>query len=204
MLTLRSLVIWMLCLPLAIFLGYTLATPDDMGSFTVIAIVIGIIASPLLLKYHHPLLVLSWNMSLIIFMLPGRPPLWMPLTLVTLTIATLQYAMKPEMKFIYVPSVLWPLAALIVVVFVTLRLAGGVGLQSLGSGVYGGRRYATLILAVLGYFALTTRRIPVEKAGFTFSVFHGGATMVIGDLAGIINPSFNFCSCCSRSRTSPR
>jgi hypothetical protein len=193
MLTLRSLVIWMLCLPLAIFLGYTLATPDDMGSFTVIVIVIGTLLSPLLLKYHHPLLVLSWNMSLIIFVLPGRPPLWMPLTLVTLVIATLQYAMKPEMKFIYVPSILWPLAALVLIVLITLRLTGGTGFQVLGSGVYGGRRYATLILAILGYFALTTRRIPLEKAGFyVFLFFMGGITMVVGDLAGIISPSFNF------------
>jgi hypothetical protein len=50
-----------------------------------------------------------------------------------------------------------------------------------------------LLAAIMGYFALTGRRIPPERAVLYISLFFVGyATLAIGSLAGTISPAFNF------------
>ena len=73
----RSLVIYSLCLPLAIFLGYLLAMPLDNMSFTIVALAVFLPLVPFLLRWHHLLLFASWNTSAVLFFLTGRPHLWM-------------------------------------------------------------------------------------------------------------------------------
>src|SRR5437660_1791688 len=86
----RSLIIYSLCLPLAIFVGYLLAMPMDMGSFTIVVLVLALPLVPVLLRWHHLLLIATWNASMVLFFLPGRPNVWMLLAAVSLTISILQ------------------------------------------------------------------------------------------------------------------
>jgi len=192
-LLLRSLIIYGLCLPLAVFLGYLLASPPDLGTLIFVGVLMFILTLPMFLKWHHPWLIASWNMSAAIFFLPGRPQLWMGMTAISLTISIIQYALKRERKFIYVPSLIWPLIFLAAVTLVTAQLTGGIGLRSFGGDVYGGKRYFYILGAIAGFFAITYRSIPPQHAVLYIMLFFlGSATQAIGNLAGTIHPAFNF------------
>ena len=57
----RSLLVYGLCLPLAVFLGYLLANPLDPETVTVVAVIFFVLAIPLLLRWHHAWLIATWN-----------------------------------------------------------------------------------------------------------------------------------------------
>lgn len=135
----RSLIIYALCLPLAVILGYLLANPLDLTTFTVVTVILLTLATPALLRWHHVWLIATWNMAAVIFFLPGRPAIWTGMAAVSFGIGVLQYAIDRKIKFLHVPSVMRPLLFLTVVVLITMRLTGGIGLKSFGSATYGGK-----------------------------------------------------------------
>jgi hypothetical protein len=189
----RSLVVYGLCLPLAVFLGYLLATPLDFTSLGAIVVVFALLATPLLLRWHHTWLIATWNMSALLFFVPGKPQVWMGLAAVSLTISILQYAINRRMKFLHVPSVAWPLLLLTAVILLTARLTGGVALKIFGGDSIGGKRYFVIFAAIMGYFAIINRRIPPKRAGLYVGLFFlGSATTAIANLPGVISPSLNF------------
>src|SRR5260370_21203947 len=100
----RSLIIYAVCLPLAIFLGYLLATPDDFVSFALVTLVLVSLALPLFLRWHHPLLLLTWNMAAAAFFLPGSPSVWLLVCGLSLTISVLQHSLNKNQIFLHVPS----------------------------------------------------------------------------------------------------
>jgi len=179
---LRTIVVFAICLPVAIFLGYIIAGPFDYTFVGVVGTVVLILIAPLLLRYHYALLVLGWNCAMIVFFLPGAPGVWMPLVAVSLVLSVVRRTIDSRYRFISVPSMTWPLVVLAVLVLVTAEATGGIGLRSLGGAVYGGRRYILMLVGILGYFALTAQRIPREQAGIYITLFFlGGITIVIGD-----------------------
>jgi hypothetical protein len=189
----RSLIIYGLCLPLAVVLGYLLATPLDLTSVVVVGTIVLLLLVPLLLRWHHTLLILTWNMTAVLFFLPGRPGAWIVLGGVSLFIGVLQYAINRNLKFLYVPSVAWPLFFLIIVVLLTARLTGGIGLRSLGSATYGGKNYVSIVAAVIGFFALTSRQLPPKHAAFYVPLFFLGHSFgAIGELVRVLPSGFNF------------
>ena len=189
----RSLAVYGLCLPLAIFLGYLLANPLDFNTLVVTGLIFFLLLVPLLLRWHHAWLIAAWNMSAVIFFLPGRPPLWTGLVMVSLAIGILQYAINRNARFLSVPSVAWPLLFFGFVVLITASLRGGIGLRIFGSSSYGGRNYFGIVAAIVGYFAITSRRIPPKRAGLYVTLFFlGSATMAIGDLPMVLPREFNF------------
>jgi O-antigen ligase len=189
----RSLIIYGLCIPLAIYLGYLLANPMDRVSmgFVVVALFLPLI--PALLRWHHILLVASWNMGVVLFFIPGSPHLWIVMTAVSLGLTVLQHILKRNVQFASVPSVTWPLIFLAVVIFVTARLTGGFGLRSFGGESIGGKRYILLLGAIAGYFAMTSHRIPPGKGIKYVSLFFLGAlTMIMASLGPWIPASLHF------------
>jgi hypothetical protein len=190
---LRSLLVYGLCLPLAVFLGYLMATPMDPTTFAAVMIVLFILMIPLILRWHHAWLIASWNTTAVIFFLPGSPYLWMGMAALSLLMSILLHMMNRDQRFLWVPSITLSLTLLAVVVLVTARMTGGFGLRAFGSEVHGGRRYFEILAAIMGYFALTGMRVPPQRAALYVSLFFlGQATMAIGDLAGMISPAFNF------------
>src|SRR5438552_18874563 len=99
----RSLLIYSICVPLALVLGYLITTPYDFTSFTVVGAVLLFLLVPLLLRWHHIWLIAAWNMSVVLFFLPGHPLLWLPLAWTSLLIALLHYILNRKQKFLYVP-----------------------------------------------------------------------------------------------------
>jgi O-antigen ligase len=190
---LRALLIYGCCIPLAVVVGYLLATPLDPYSLGVVGILLLVLSVPLLLRWHHVWLIASWNMSAVIFFLPGRPGLWMGLAGASLAIGIVQYAINRNMKFLYIPSVTRPLLFLTIVVLVTARLTGGIGLKAMGSQINGGKYYVVIFASVIAYFALVSRPIPANRANLYVTLFFlGGATLALGELPRWLPPGFNF------------
>jgi hypothetical protein len=190
---LRSLLVYGLCLPLAVFLGYLMATPMDPTTFAAVMIVLFVLMIPLLLRWHHVWLIASWNTTAVIFFLPGSPQLWMGMAGLSLLMSIVLHMINRDERFLWVPSITLSLIFLGVVVVVTAKMTGGFGLRAFGSEVHGGRRYFELLAAIMGYFALTGKRIPPKRAVLYVSLFFLGlATLAIGNLAGMISPAFNF------------
>jgi hypothetical protein len=184
---LRALVVYAICVPLAIFVGYTLANPFDFSingvwSLGTLGILVAVLASPLLLRWHYPLLLFSWYSSVTFAFLPGAPSLWLFMVVVSLSLSILERILNNRTHFIRVPQITWPLLAMLGVVFLTAEMTGGVGLKALGSSVYGGKKYVFLVLSIFSYFALTSRPIPLNHARWFVTLFFlGRATAAIGD-----------------------
>jgi hypothetical protein len=189
----RALLVYGTCVPLAVLLGYLLATPYDANTLIVLSIVLSLLLSPLFLRWHHAWLVASWNMTAMVFFLPGRPALWTALAGISFLISVLQYILNRRQGFLRAPLVARPLIFLTVVILATAYLTGGIGIKALGGESYGGKRYFVIFGAVLGYFAITSRQIPPGRAAlYVWLYFLGGISLSVGNLAGIINPGFNF------------
>jgi hypothetical protein len=189
---LRSLIIYAMCVPLAIWIGFTLANPFDFATFSYAGIFALLLVAPILLRWHHFLLIVTWNLGITIFFLPGRPPVWLLFTALSLGISLLQRTINERSRFLSAPSLSLPLFFFLAVLFFTAKLTGGIGLHSLGSQVSGGKKYITLFFAILGYFALTARRIPPKHARLCISLyFLLGFTHVVGDLYGHVPSALN-------------
>jgi hypothetical protein len=182
-----------LCLPLAILLGYLLAEPLDSISLVVFIMVLAVLAVPVLMRWHHPLLILSWNAAICPYFLPGQPPLWILMAFLSLLFAVLNRAVNPAHRFLSAPTLTRPLLALLLVVGGTAMMTGGFGMRVFGADAYGGKGYIYLLGAVLGYFALVSQPIPAAKAEWSVAVFFlSGLTAIISHLAYVAGPKFYF------------
>jgi hypothetical protein len=180
----RSLIIYSVCIPLAIWIGYLLAEPADRSTFGYAGILAFILATPILLRWHHFLLIAGWNFGMTLFLLPGSPPLWMLLTALSLGISVLHRAVNSQAHFLSAPEIARPLLFFFAIIIVTAKLTGGIGLHSFGSDVSGGKHYVTILFGILGYFALTAQRIPAQRVGLYIGLFFlAGGSSAIGDLA---------------------
>jgi hypothetical protein len=186
-------VIYGICLPLAIFVGYLLATPTDLSSYVAVGVLLCLMMVPLLLRWHYPLLVVSWNMTAGLYFLPGKPSFQITMIGLSFLFSLLAYIMNRNSRFIAVPSITRPLLFITVVVLVTAKLTGSLGLNVLGSSEVGGKRYIFLLCGVIGFFALTAHKIPEQKVELYMKLFFlGGITAAIGNLANLLSPSLYF------------
>ena len=190
---LKTLIIYVICVPLAVWIGCMLTNPWDRKEFIIVGGLAMMLLMPILLRWHHLLLVFCWSMPMMVFFLPGQPMVGMPVIALCFGIAILQRALNQDVRFISAPALTWPMIFMAAVVFVTAKLTGGFGLRSLGSEVMGGKKYAFIFLAIMGYFALTSQRIPPRKAWlYVVLFFLPGAAAAIGDLAGVLPSSFDY------------
>jgi hypothetical protein len=189
----RSLIVYALILPLALVMGYLLATPLDPTTLLMLTVVLLLLCTPLVLRWHHPLLFLSWNMTAVIFVLPGRPQVWLVVAFVSLGISIIQRALNPDMRFIPAASVLAPVLFLTVVVLITAKATGGFGMKIFGGDVYGGRRYFLVFASVAGFLAMIAHPIPAQKAKLYLGLFFlGMLTDAIGSSLPLVNPALYF------------
>src|SRR5436305_1182607 len=105
----RALIIYGICLPLAIVLGFLVANPTDTTNDMLVGGVLGLLTIPIFLRWHHPMLVVSWNMLALAFFLPGRPMVFFPMVVISFMVSILQYTLNKKIKFIHVPALTWPL-----------------------------------------------------------------------------------------------
>lgn len=182
-----------LCLPLAVLLGYMLAEPLDAASLAVVLVIFSVLSIPLLMRWHHPLLVLSWNAAISPYFLPGQPAAWMLMALASCLVAVITRAIDSNRRFLPVPAMTKVLAGVVILVVITALMTGGAGLRSMGSDQFGGKYYLYILLAIIGYFALTSQPIPREQAGWYVAFFFlSGTTAVVSNLAYLGGSGFYF------------
>ncbi len=190
---LRAQLVFALCLPVAVLLGYLLAEPTDFTSMAVVLLVIGVLSIPLLMYSYHPLLIAVWNAAIVPIFLPGQPYLWMLVAFMGLGFATINRFTSRAASFIAVPSVTRPLLALLLVVLATSYIRGGLGMRMFGSSQYGGRGYFYIIASIAGFFAFISQRIPKNRARLFASLFFiSGLTALVSNLAYIGGHRFDF------------
>jgi hypothetical protein len=192
--TLKAMLVYAIVLPVALILGWQLADANSsLMSRAIIGLVLVVLVSPLLLKWHYPLLLASWHMGIMLWFLPGHPEIWMATAFISLGISVLKRTLVRETEFIDALPVLLPILVLAAVVFATSYLRGGAGFAVLGGGTYGGKRYLTLYAGIAGFLAMLAQRIPPEKARLFASLFFlGGLVNLVGSLAPIVPPELYF------------
>jgi len=189
----RTLLIFGMCVPLALLLGYLLATPTDTTSVLFVGAVFLSLLLPVFLLWHHLMVAFCWNAALVVFLLPGQPSLGVVVAAASFFLAFINHIMRRDRRFLSAPSLTRPLLFIAVIVIITITLTGGIGGRALGSEAWGAKRYLGLFGAVVGYFALTSQRIPRHQANlFTALFFLSGITAILSDLAYAAGPSFYF------------
>lgn len=192
---LRTLVIYAIILPLAVMLGWMAVDLADWDrtSFTVFAVIIFVLLLPALLKWYYPVLVFSWGAFLTLFFLPGKPGLWMVMSLIAVSIALLNRIMLKRQAFVPAPAITFSLLLLGAVIFFTASLRGGIGLNILGSAQMGGKSYIMLLAGMIGYFGFTSQSIPPEKAKLYVGLFFlSGMVSIVSTLIYLAGPAFYF------------
>ena len=178
-------------LGISLVLGVKLANPTSMTSLVAIGMVLTVLAMPVFLRWHFPLLVASLGMALQVFFLPGKPPVWMLMAGISLMIAFLTMLIRPEYKVRIEPFLLWSLVAMAGVVLVTAYFRGGIGLRSLGGATYGGKKYVFLLGAIGCFFALACWKVPrarVDRYAAYYTL--GSLSLILPNLAFLLGPSF--------------
>ena len=179
----RWIFLYALALPVAVLLGFMLATPTDFTSLSLVSLSFLMLCTPLILKWHYPILIFSWNTWILVFILPGQPAFGVVMGAFSLMMSLLSRTMSRRSSFIHVRSLAIPLIFLAIVVAVTARFTGGISGRALGGEIWGAKRYLGVFGAILGYFALTAQSIPKEKANFYAALFFiGGLTSMFCDI----------------------
>ena len=184
----RGLLAFGLSVPLAFGVGYLLAMPLDIFSFAMLGSLALLITSPILLRWHHALLICTWNAA-VVFPLSPQPQIWVVFAGISLGISLLSYILNKKEKLLFFPSVSLPLLLLGAVMVVTGRLTGGFG----GGDMWGQKRYFSAFTAIVGFFALSAQVIPKDRRMLFAGLFFGSMiTSVIPDLVYLAGPAFYF------------
>jgi O-antigen ligase len=185
----RTQMAWAICLPLAVVVGYLLADPVTYGSMAVLVMLASVLCVPIILRWHHPLLVVLWNATIIFNYVSESIYLWMFLAVIGFLIGILNRATNPHYRFLVPRFVLWPTLFLALVTVLTALFTGGLGMRLFGSAQYGGRSYFYILFGLLGMFALASQRIPLKWARTSvFLFFLAGATYAAGNIIYMIGP----------------
>lgn len=177
----QTIITALICVVLSVVLGYLLATPDTFQTIGFVGFILAGLCLPLAIKWHYPVLLFSWSASVAVFFLPGQTQLWMLMAVVSLFMSVMAYTLNRNTQFQIVPSVTWTLLILLLVVLATAILRTGIGLRAFGGGTMGGRYYFYILFAACGYFALSCKKIPVERSNRYLSFF----------LLGIVTAAFS-------------
>lgn len=185
----RFLVGYAVAIPLAMILGYLVATPD-MASVAVVGLVLFVLVLPLLIQWNHWLVVFFWNSAFVANFLPGSVPLWLVFAVLTLIMAMVHFVMGHR-SFLRAPELLKPILLLMAVVIFTAKIRGNLGMRLLGGSSFGGKHYFLLLGAILGYFALISQPISLAKSGKAVKWFYlSGLSYGLPNLLYGLGPAF--------------
>jgi hypothetical protein len=186
----RVLITYAICIPIAILLGYILTDVGNNPTYNnlfVVALLITVILSPVLIKWHYPIMIFGLGCPITMFFLKGSPSLWEIVVLMSLSIAIVERAVNSSQRFLSAPSIVWPLLATAAMAYMTAKLTGGIGLHTLGNDVGGGKKYIVLFLGIATFFALISRKIPKERRQLYIALFIlSGLPAFISDLGPLL------------------
>jgi hypothetical protein len=190
----RGLLIFSLCIPLAILLGYMLADPLMGSNMMVVAGAMFALLVPLALAVHHRALIWVAGAIINVFFLPGQPQLWMVIAGMSFIISFLARPLtKVKSKPVWDRWVLISLIVFLGCMCITAWFESGFGMRVLGSTAYGGRKYVSLVASIVGFIALTMSVEPRRHAQRDVSIYAlGPITTAFSNLAYMLGPGFYF------------
>jgi O-antigen ligase len=190
----RGLLIFALCLPLAVLLGFMLSDPLMGSNMAVISACLFMLLIPATLAVHHRALIWAAFAFIDVFFLPGQPHIWMVLSALSFGISILSRPLaKVKAKPVWDKPVLWSLFFILGSLLVTAYMTGGLGLRVMGSSVFGGRKYVGVVGAVVGFMALTMAVVPRRNAQKDVAVMLlAQTTAAVSNFAYMLGPSFYF------------
>jgi O-antigen ligase len=191
----RTQVIIGLCVPLAVLVGFLVAEPMRLGSMFLGALVAILLTFPLLVRWHHPLLIFSLNSAFYLGFLPGGAAPWLPLALFGFVLFLLNRSLHAPLNLRRMDSVGFALLILLAVILATMFMTGGFAMRLFGGNSYGGRRYIFLMATVMAYFVIASRRIEERRALFYWGLFClSGLTALLSNLilmaGGALDPMY--------------
>src|SRR5579885_3350627 len=122
---LRPFLVYLICLPLALLVGYFFASPDWMYSWGVTAVVLLLLTVPILLRVHHWVLLVAWNSSVTFYLLHGLQ-FWIVAGAISLLFAIGQRTVDARFRFLSVREITRPIIFFFFVVFLTAEATGGI------------------------------------------------------------------------------
>lgn len=188
----RTLLVFALCLPLAVLMGFMLSDPTASTNLMVVGMCFAVLLMPLILSFHHIALAWAAGAYINVFFMPGQLKLWMFCAGISFGISLLAFTLsKARQKIVWVPSISLSLIFLTVVVLVTAQLTGGIGTKAMGSEIVGGKKYFWLLGAVVGFFALIMQTVPRDKVNKYLSGYClGGLSAALSNIAYVLGPNF--------------
>ena len=188
----RGLIISGICLPLALFLGYLLATPDDLASLFWLAVVLFLLALPFIILRHHALTIVCWNLPVIAFFLPGKQLAGVLMAGLSLLLSIASWTFRRKNKlFIPSPATTYPLLILGIVLLITMAATGGLHSNIFGSQQWGATRYVSIIGALVGYFAIIAHPVAPERAKLLTSLYFLSGTGWLLAIGFALVPNLN-------------
>ncbi|HEY5041635.1 MAG TPA: O-antigen ligase family protein [Verrucomicrobiae bacterium] len=186
----RVLITYAILIPLAIFMGYLMTevgNHPDYNNLFFVGLIAALVLSPILIKWHYPIMVFALGCPMYLFFLKGYPPVAQVMVILSLGIAIVERALNKDRHFISMPSMTWPLVFIVGMAITTAELTGGIGLHTLGASVVGGKKYVALFIGVATYFVLTSRPIPKAQRGLYIALlFLAGFPAFISDLFPVL------------------
>jgi hypothetical protein len=188
----RGLLIFALCVPLAILLGFLLADPMMGSNLAIVSTAIFALTIPIILTVHHRALIWLSGATIIAFFLPGEPLIWIVLAGLSFGITVISRPLnKVRIKPVWEKLLLYSLVFLMASIFFTAFRTGGIGMRILGSSTFGGRKYISLVASFLGFLALTLNVVPRRHAQRDLAIFSlAPATTAISNVAYMLGPAF--------------
>lgn len=190
----RGFLVFALCLPLAVLLGFMLSDPLMGKNMMIVSGAIFVLLIPLMLRIHHRALIWCAFAYVMVFFIPGQPHLWMVLAALSFTISVLSRPLaKVKARPVWDPLVMGSLVFIALLALFTARETGGIGMRVLGSGNQGGRKYVFIFAAIIGCFALTMQRLPRVRAHKDIAAYLlAPITAAVGNVAYALGPKFYF------------
>ncbi|HUS36057.1 MAG TPA: O-antigen ligase family protein [Verrucomicrobiae bacterium] len=190
----RGVLIFALCLPLAILMGFMLSDPMMGSNQMFISAALMALLIPLLLSIHHRALIWVGGAVIIAFFVKGQPQMWMVVAGVSFLISVVSRPLaKARPKPVWERWVLTTLILVMVSVMITAAATGGIGMRVFGSSTFGGRKYIALIASFIGFLALTMAVLPRRFAQRDVGIFTlGPVTTGFSNLAYMLGPGFYF------------
>jgi hypothetical protein len=192
----RMLITYAICIPLAMLMGYVMTevgNRPDFSNLFVVGLVVAVLASPILIRWHYPIMVFGLGCPMYLFFLKGNPPLMQVVVILSLGIAIVERAVNSERRFIKCPTMVWPLLFTAAMAFMTAQLTGGIGLKALGGDTGGGKKYVALFIGVATFFALISRKIPKDQRNLYIAFFLlSGSPAFISDLFPVLPAPLNY------------
>ena len=189
----RMLIIYSICIPLAALVGWMLTNQLDYGTLGFFGVIAALLFSPLIIKWHYPILIFGLGAPIFCFFLQGNPPFWQVITILSLGISIIDRTLNSDKKFLTIPMMTWPLLFTLALTVMTAELTGGIGLHTLGGAMGGGKKYLAIFISIATYFALTSRGIPKDKRKLFVGLFFlSGIVSFLSDVGPSLPAPLNY------------